>query len=176
MQRGRAATCVFDARRKRLSRRPTTRVGERHRCSLVREVPHDVHGISRGVEGVLTILSVLAIIVGMKMRAKSKHPAMTTVTATEAKTRFGPLLETAIRGGSVVITKHDAPKAVLLSIAEFEALGGSPQPDLNALSAEFDSLAARLQTPGRRKALRSAFGATPRELGRLAVANYRRRG
>jgi antitoxin Phd len=113
--------------------------------------------------------------VHMKLRAKSKHAAMTTVTATEAKTRFGPLLETAIRGGSVVITKHDAPKAVLLSIAEFEALGGLP-PDLNALSAEFDGLAARLQTPGRRKALKSAFEATPRELGRLAVANYRRRG
>jgi prevent-host-death family protein len=116
--------------------------------------------------------------VDMKLRAKSKHAATTalTVTATEAKTRFGPLLETVIRGGSVVITKHDAPKAVLLSIAEFEALGGSWQPDLNALSAEFDSLAARLQTPGRRKALKSAFEATPRELGRLAVANYRRRG
>src|SRR6266478_4493829 len=41
VQRGRAATCIFDARHKRLSRRPTTRVGERHRCSLVREVPHD---------------------------------------------------------------------------------------------------------------------------------------
>ncbi len=116
--------------------------------------------------------------VDMKVRAKSKHSLTTalTVTATEAKTRFGPLLETAIRGGSVVITKHDAPKAVLLSIAEFEALGGSPQPDLSALSAEFDGLAARLQTPGSRKALKSAFEATPRELGRLAVANYRRRG
>ena len=126
--------------------------------------------------GILTILSVLDIMVDMKVRAKSRQAAMTTVTATEAKTRFGPLLEAAIRGGSIVITKHDAPKAVLLSIAEFEALGGSRQPDLSALSAEFDSLAARLQTPGRRKALKSAFEATPRELGRLAVANYRRRG
>jgi antitoxin Phd len=120
-------------------------------------------------------MSVLDIMVDMKGRAKSTHAAMTTVTATEAKTRFGPLLETVIRGGSVVITKHEVPKAVLLSIAEFEALGGLPQPDLTALSAEFDGLAARLQTPARRKALKSAFEATPRELGRLAVANYRRR-
>jgi prevent-host-death family protein len=116
--------------------------------------------------------------VGMKVSAKSKPAATTalTVTATEAKTRFGPLLETVIRGGSVVITKHDTPKAVLLSIAEFEALGGSRPPDLTALSAEFDSLLARLQTPGNRKALKAAFEATPRELGRLAVANQRRRG
>lgn len=110
---------------------------------------------------------------------KSKHAAAglsLTVTATEAKTRFGPLLEAVIRGGSVVITKHDTPKAVLLSMAEFEALGGSRPPDLNALSEEFDTLLARLQMPGSRKALKSAFEATPKVLGRLAVANQRRRG
>jgi prevent-host-death family protein len=114
-----------------------------------------------------------------KVPAKSKHAATSTaltVTATEAKTRFGPLLETVIRGGSVVITKYDTPKAVLLSMAEFEALGGSRPPDLNALSDEFDNLLVRLQMPGNRKALKSAFAATPRELGRLAVANQRRRG
>lgn len=99
-----------------------------------------------------------------------------TVTATEAKTRFGPLLEAAIRGESVVITKHDTPKAVLISIAEFEALGGSRPPDLHALSGEFDGLLARLQTPRSRRALQSAFEATPNELGRLAAANQRRRG
>lgn len=114
-----------------------------------------------------------------KASGKSKHAATgtpLTVTATEAKTRFGPLLETAIRGGSVVITKHAAPKAVLLSMAEFEALGGSRPPDLNALSDEFDCLLARLQKPRNRKALQSAFDATPSELGRLAVVHQRRRG
>jgi len=107
---------------------------------------------------------------------KSKTSAALTVTATEAKTRFGPLLEAAIGGGSVVITRHNTPKAVLLSMAEYEALGGSRPPDLQALSVEFDSLVARLQTPRSRKALKSAFDATPRELGRLAVAHQRRRG
>ncbi len=111
-----------------------------------------------------------------KVFGKSKATAALTVTATEAKTRFGPLLETAIGGGSVVITKHNTPKAVLLSMAEYEALGGSRPPDLRALSGEFDSLVARLQTPRNRKALKSAFDATPKELGRLAVANQRRRG
>ena len=114
-----------------------------------------------------------------KVSGKSKHAATSTaltVTATEAKTRFGPLLETAIRGGSVVITKHNTPKAVLLSMAEFEALGGSRPPDLNALSDEFNTLLAGMQTPRNRKALKSAFQATPKELGRLAVANKRRRG
>jgi antitoxin Phd len=114
--------------------------------------------------------------------AKTSSTAVTvasaalTVTATEAKTRFGPLLEAAIRGESVVITKHDTPKAVLISIAEFEALSGSRPPDLQALRGEFDGLVTRLQTPRSRKALQSAFEATPNELGRLAVAKRRRRG
>jgi prevent-host-death family protein len=113
--------------------------------------------------------------VAVESKLVATGPAL-TVTATEAKTRFGPLLEAVIRGGSVVITKHDTPKAVLLSMAAFEALGGSRPPDLDALRDEFDTLLARLQTPGNRKALRSAFEASPSELGRLAVANQRRRG
>lgn len=107
------------------------------------------------------------------------HMAKTTtltVTATEAKTRFGPLLEAAIAGGSVIITKHDTPKAVLLSMAEFEALGGARPPDLQALSDEFDGLLTHLQTPAARKALKSAFAANPKTLGRLAATRRRRRG
>ena len=114
----------------------------------------------------------------MEAPAKSRHAAgsFLTVTATEAKTRFGPLLETVMAGETVVITKHDTPKAVLLSIAEFEALGGARRPDVTALSREFDDWLARLQAADRRKALKSAFDATPKELGRRAVAHQRRRG
>ena len=123
-------------------------------------------------------MSILVIMVGMDPLKATPAATTTalTVTATEAKTRFGPLLETAIRGGAVIITKHDTPKAVLLSMAEFEALGGSRQPDLKALRNQFDGLLARLQTPASRSALKSAFDASPKELGRLAVANHRRRG
>ena len=112
---------------------------------------------------------------GRAPHMNSKEAAL-TVTATEAKTRFGPLLEKAIQGRSVVITKHDTPKAVLLSIVEFESLVRSKQPSLDTLTDEFDNLLARLQTASSRHALQSAFGASPAELGRLAVANARRRG
>lgn len=107
---------------------------------------------------------------------KRVEGAALTVTATEAKNRFGPLLDTAIQGGSVVITKHDTPKAVLLSIAAFESLVRSGEPSLNTLSDEFDTLLARMQTSSSRNALTAAFNATPAELGRLAVSNARRRG
>jgi prevent-host-death family protein len=39
---------------------------------------------------------------------------MASVTALEAKTRFGKLLERVVRGEEVIITKHDKPVARLV--------------------------------------------------------------
>jgi prevent-host-death family protein len=68
-------------------------------------------------------------------------------TATEAKNEFGRLLEKAILGDVVVITRRDTPKAVLISIEEFNALSNAPEARINALSEEFDALLARMQQP-----------------------------
>lgn len=96
-------------------------------------------------------------------------------TATEAKNEFGRVLEKAIQGELVLITKHDAPKAVMLSMDEFNALSGASERKINALSAEFDSLLARMQTPAARKAMDVAFHASPAQLGRAALAAARKR-
>ena len=69
------------------------------------------------------------------------------VAASRFKNEFGAIFEQAALGGAVAITKHDAPKAVLLSYAEFESLIKSRAPALDDLSAQFDSLLARMQTP-----------------------------
>jgi antitoxin Phd len=98
------------------------------------------------------------------------------VTATEAKNNFGHLLEKAIQGGVVVITKHDAPKAVLISMDQYAALSGAPEARINRLSAEFDSLLLRMQRPGTRKAMQAAFHASSKQLGKAAVVAARRRG
>jgi prevent-host-death family protein len=102
--------------------------------------------------------------------------AKASVTATEAKNSFGLLLEKAIRGGVVVITKHDAPKAVLISVDQYAALCGAPEAQINSLSAEFDSLLLRMQRPGARRAMQRAFQASPEKLGRAAVTAARKRG
>jgi antitoxin Phd len=98
------------------------------------------------------------------------------VTATEAKNSFGLLLEKAIRGAVVVITKHDVPKAVLISMDGYTALAGAPQRQIETLSAEFDSLLLRMQRPGARRSMQKAFHASPKQLGRAAVAAARKRG
>ena len=99
-----------------------------------------------------------------------------SVTATDAKKEFARMLEMVIRGGVVVITKHDAPKAVLLSVDEFNALAHAPQHRLDALSGQFDALLAGMQTPKARAGMKAAFAASPKQLGRAAVAAARRRG
>ncbi|MFZ0820995.1 MAG: type II toxin-antitoxin system Phd/YefM family antitoxin [Candidatus Acidiferrales bacterium] len=100
---------------------------------------------------------------------------MSSITATEAKNEFGRILETVIRGGRVIITRHDAPKAVLISVEEFNSLSQAPTARLNALSGEFDALLARMQTPRSRAGMRAAFNATPQQLGKAAVAAARKR-
>jgi antitoxin Phd len=92
-----------------------------------------------------------------------------SVAATRFKNEFGTIFEQAALGGAVAITKHNTPKAVLLSYAEFEALTRANTPALDDLSDEFDQLLAGMQTPQSKSALASAFDAAPEELGRAAV-------
>lgn len=99
-----------------------------------------------------------------------------SVTATDAKKEFGRVLETVIQGGVVVITKHDAPKAVLISVDEFDALSRASEARLDTLSHQFDALLARMQTPKARIGMKTAFDASPKQLGKAAVAAARKRG
>ena len=99
-----------------------------------------------------------------------------SIAATVVKNAFGRVLEGVIRGERVVITKHDAPKAVLMSIDEYHSLSQAGETRLDTLSHQFDALLDRMQTPKARRGLKAAFGASPARFGRAAVAAARRRG
>ena len=98
-----------------------------------------------------------------------------SVAATRLKNEFGTVLEQVIRGGAVAITRHDTTKAVVLSYDEFQSLVKAQSHSLNDLSAEYDTLLSRMQTPAARKGMAAAFNATPAELGRAAVKAARKR-
>ena len=102
--------------------------------------------------------------------------AAATVTATDVKNEFGRVLEKVIQGGIVVITKHDEPKAVMLSLHEFNTLANANRVKLDTLSGEFDALLARMQTPAARAGMKAAFDASPKQMGKAAVAAARKRG
>ena len=98
-----------------------------------------------------------------------------SMSATVAKKEFGRVLDTVIRGGVVVIERHASPKAVMLSIEDYETLAADASRELDTLSEEFDALLARMQTPQARKGMRSAFDASPAELGQAAAKAARKR-
>jgi len=98
-----------------------------------------------------------------------------SVTATEAKNQFGQLLERAIKGERVYITRHEAPKAVLISVDDFQALSARATTKLDSLRGEFDALLERMQAPGARAAMKAAFGASADELGIAAVEAAKKR-
>lgn len=97
-------------------------------------------------------------------------------TATEVKNEFGRVLDQAIQGATVVITKHDAPRAVLISVDKFNALQQAPQLKLDMLSAQFDAILAKMQSGTARAGMKRAFNSSPEELGKTAVAAVHKRG
>jgi len=94
---------------------------------------------------------------------------MPPVTATRVKNEFGVVLEQVLRGGAVAITRHDAPKAVLIAFDEFKALVKDRAPVLQELRAEYDGLLSSMQTPKARAGMAAAFDASPAQLGKAAV-------
>jgi prevent-host-death family protein len=107
-----------------------------------------------------------------KLTFRNSHGELidiSTVAATKVKNEFGTILEKTMHSGAVAITRHDRPKAVLLSFAEFESLVKERGRSLDDLNEEFDGLLARMQTPRARKGVDVAFNASPEELGRAAV-------
>ena len=108
-------------------------------------------------------------------RRENQGATKASYTATEAKNEFGRLLEQAIHGTTVLITKHDSPRAVLISIDHFQALQDAPQAQLNTLTEQFDTLLERMQSPKARRGMAAAFRADSKQLGKAAVAAARKR-
>lgn len=108
---------------------------------------------------------------------RNSHGALVDIpsfAATQVKNEFGMILDKATRGGAVAITRHDTPKAVLVSYEEFSALVQARSRSLDNLGAEFDDLLDRMQHPKVRKGLHSAFNAAPAKLARAAVKAARK--
>jgi prevent-host-death family protein len=106
---------------------------------------------------------------------RGEQVRITTVTATDAKNEFGRVLETALTRGAVAITRHDTPRAVLLSVDEFDALTHARPTELDTLRGEFDAMLARMQAPAARGAQRSVVAASASALGKAAVAAARKK-
>lgn len=110
-----------------------------------------------------------------KSGAARRYAEPITVTATEAQNEFGRVLDQATRDQVVVITRHNVPRAVLLSAERYRELASAESTILSTLTDKFDAMLARMQTPGVRSGMERGFGATPKQMGRAAEAAARQR-
>ena len=91
-----------------------------------------------------------------------------TVSATDAQNEFGRVMEQAIRDHTVIITRHNVPKVVLLSVERYRELASAESMALDSLTGEFDAMLARMQTPKVRSGTERGFRATPSAMGKAA--------
>jgi prevent-host-death family protein len=91
-------------------------------------------------------------------------------SATEAKHRFGEILHSVARGGAAIVTSRNRPRAVILAYEDYLRLVEQEARGLDLLTAEFDAQFASQQTAAARAGMKRAFAATPRRIGRAAVA------
>jgi prevent-host-death family protein len=92
-----------------------------------------------------------------------------TITATELKNATADVFEQVSAKQAVAITRHEKPRAVLLSVEQYEALTGQRPDWLEQLHEEYRGMLDRMQGPEQRAAAERAFNATPQELGEAAV-------
>lgn len=90
-----------------------------------------------------------------------------SVSATQLVAGIQKVGRTVDAHGAVLITKHDQPAYVLMSVERYRELRRAAEPDLGALNAEFDALLAGMQ--GKAAAMAEAFAMTPEALGAAAV-------
>jgi antitoxin Phd len=100
----------------------------------------------------------------------SRIQELPTVTATELKNSTADVFDQVSKTGAVAITRHDKPRAVLLTVDQYAALTQSALPGLDGLKREYEQMLDDMQKPEQREAARRAFNATPEELGATGLA------
>jgi prevent-host-death family protein len=90
------------------------------------------------------------------------------VSSSDAKNRFGRILERVTKEGGVAITLRNEPRFVVISVETYQRMARADSRSLDTLTEEFDALLDRMQAPGVRAAMERAFSMTPEELGDAA--------
>ena len=91
------------------------------------------------------------------------------VSATKLVAGMQKVTSAVMTHGAVVVTRHDEPAMVLMSIDRYLALEQAAEPDLDVLTKQFDDMFARMQGDEAAEAMKSAFAMSPAELGKAAV-------
>jgi prevent-host-death family protein len=94
------------------------------------------------------------------------------VTASVLKNKFSEVARLA-SSGPLAVSRHNRREFVILTAGQYEELQQSRRAPLESLTADFDQMVAKMNTPKARRAAASLFSASPKALGKAAV-NARR--
>lgn len=95
------------------------------------------------------------------------------VTATALKNSAADVLDQVVAHGAITITRHDKPRAVMLSIEEYKRLIAGEGGDwLAEMHKEYQGMLEKMQEPAQKAAAERAFNAKPEELGKAAMEGF----
>lgn len=92
------------------------------------------------------------------------------------KNSTADVLDRVAAGAAVAITRHDKPRAILVSIEHYERMAGSESNLLNELQEEYRGVLEKMQSPEQKATAKRLFQATPEELGAAAVRAAHKNG
>ncbi len=103
-------------------------------------------------------------------RSRQRMQALPSVSATQLVSGMNKVTNTVMAHGAVVVTRHEQPSMVLLSVERYLALQQAAEPDLDQLTRRFDDMYQRMQAPGAAGRMADAFAMAPDQLADAALA------
>ena len=97
---------------------------------------------------------------------------LSEVTASVLKNKFSEVARLA-SSAPLAVSRHNRREFVILTAGHYEELQQSRRAPLESLTAEFDQLVAKMNTPKAKRATAALFSASPQALAKAAV-NARR--
>lgn len=100
--------------------------------------------------------------------------ATVSIPSSIVQNEFGRVLDQAMER-DIVVTRHEVPRAVLVSARRYQQLVGRESSAMQSLQSTFDALYDRMQTPRFKAAIERGFRATPAQMGHAARAAAKRK-
>ncbi len=97
---------------------------------------------------------------------------LSEVTASVLKNKFSEVARLAA-SGPLAVSRHNRREFVILTAEQYEELQQSRRAPLESLTAEFDQMVARMNTPEGKRASAALFSASAADLGRAFVKTSR---
>ena len=93
---------------------------------------------------------------------------LSEITASVLKNKFSEVARLA-SSGPLAVSRHHRREFVILTAKQYEELQQSRRSPLESLTAEFDQMVAKMNTPAGNKATAALFSATSADLSRAFV-------